>query len=94
MDDEQKMRFRELIKSRMDRIARNNGKKVAVFDFVLFQAKLPESSRDIKIEAEEIYTLSRTIRKTDDDFEKHLHDWQEGWAMEFNGTSATRKKFE
>lgn len=94
MDIEQKRRFRELIQSRMDRIAENNSETNIVFDFVLFQAKLPDNRREVIIEPEEIFTLTDTIRKTDSSFEKHLHKWQEGWAIEFDGSRATQKKFE
>lgn len=94
MDVQQKMRFRELIQARMERIACDPGDNAAVFDFVLFQAILPDDRREIIIEPEEIFTLTRAISKTDDDFEKYLRRWQEGWAIEFKGSSASRRKFE
>lgn len=57
MNGQQKARFREISRHRMDRIA-HDCKNSVVFDFVLFEAKLPNDRREITIEAEEIFTLS------------------------------------
>lgn len=93
MDVQQKMRFRELIQEHMERIARNPGDNFPIFDFVLFQAILPGDRREVIIKPEEIVTLTRTLQKTDSDFERILNEWREGSAMVINGSSATKKKF-
>lgn len=93
MDVKQKQRIREIIKTRMDRIAYDPGKNSAVFNFVLFQATLPDNRREVVIKEEEIFTLSSTIGKNDSDFEKYIQEWKEGWAIAFNGSSASRKRF-
>jgi len=94
MDVQQKMRFREIIQAHMDRIARDPGDNTAVFNFVLFQAVLPDNRREVVIEPEEIFTLTKTLKKTDSDFTKCFNEWQEGWAIVFKGSSASHKRFE
>lgn len=92
MKEEQKKRFREIAVNRMEYIAQSCDNS-AVFDFVLFEAKLPDDRREIIIEAEEIFTLANTLKKHDKNFERHLNEWKEGWAIVFNGHSSSRKKF-
>lgn len=93
MNEQQKKRFREIAIGRMDRITQSCD-NAAVFDFVLFEAKLPDNRREIIIEPEEIFTLTGSLNKNDKNFKKHLNDWEEGWALVFNGNSGSRKKFE
>ncbi|OBR90156.1 hypothetical protein CLRAG_37630 [Clostridium ragsdalei P11] len=93
MDAKQKMRIREIIKEHMDLIALNPGNNSAVFNFLLCQATLPHNQRKVVIKEEEIFTLTSTISRDDSDFERYLQEWKEGWAIVFNGSSGSRKKF-
>ncbi|MDR3542716.1 MAG: DUF2971 domain-containing protein [Desulfosporosinus sp.] len=93
MDVQQKMRFREIIQTRMERIARDPGDNVPVFSFVLFQAVLADDRRGVVIKPEEIFTLAKTLQKTDSDFERYLNEWQDGWAIVFNGSSGSTRRF-
>lgn len=93
MDMQQKMRYREIIQAHMERVARDPGDNTAVFNFVLFQAVLPDNRREVVIEPEEIFTLTKTIKKTDSEFTKYFNAWQEGWAIVFKGSSGSRRRF-
>ncbi|GMA49341.1 hypothetical protein GCM10025857_06980 [Alicyclobacillus contaminans] len=94
MEEQQKMRFREIIREHMDRISRDAHDYTAVFDFVLFQAKLPDTHREVVVSAEEIFGLTDTLDKNHHDFDRRLNRWKEGWAMVFHGRGASWKKFD
>ncbi|NNV02358.1 DUF2971 domain-containing protein [Brevibacillus sp. MCWH] len=93
MDAQQKMRFRELIQARMERIAHDPGDNTPVFYFTLFEATLHDNSREVVIEPKEIFTLTETIKQYESNFEKYLHEWREGWALVFNKSSGYREQF-
>lgn len=93
MEEKQKLRIREIIKERMERIAHDPSKNYPVFNFVLFQATLPDSQREVVIKEEEIFTLTETIDKNDSNFEKRLQEWKEGYAIVFNESGASIGKF-
>jgi hypothetical protein len=93
MEEQQKMRFREIIRDHIDRISRHDGGDKILFDFVLFQAELPDASREVVVNAEEIYTLTGTLSKNDSNFDQYLKNWQEGWATVIEGSRGSRKQF-
>jgi hypothetical protein len=93
MEDKQKIRIREIVKERMERIGHEPSKNSPVFNFVLFQATLPDSQREVVVNPEEIFTLSGTIGKNDSKFEKSLQEWKDGYAIVFNESGASIGKF-
>ena len=93
MNVQQRMRFHEIIEARMQRVASDPGDNSPIFDFVLFQAGLPDDRREVVIEPVEIFSITKAIQKTDNDFQKHYDEWKEGWAIVIEGTSGSKKKF-
>ncbi|WP_236896989.1 DUF2971 domain-containing protein [Clostridium beijerinckii] len=95
MEDKEKLRIREIIKEHINHISNILYDNFPVFDFVLCQATLPDNQRKVIIKEEEIFTLTRTISRTDDDFEEYLTRWKEGEAIVYrkNNSGAYRKKF-
>ena len=78
MEDCQKQRICEIIQMRMERIARHGDGQRIYFDFVLFQAMLPDNGRDVQIIPVEIFSLSQNILKNDAKFKKRYSDWKDG----------------
>jgi len=95
MNEQQKARLQIIIQERMDRISRvASSDNLAVFDFVVFQAKLSENSRNVNIDAEELYKLNIKYDKNHKDFNRFYDAWKEGWAIEFHGSGGSCKRFE
>jgi hypothetical protein len=94
MEPNMKDRIREMVHRRMGRISRNC-KGSAVFDFVLFEAKISDKSRDLEITPQEIYSFADVLLKDDPKFSSRYKAWEEGWAIEFdkNSVGASRKQF-
>jgi len=68
MDINQKSRIREIIKEHMNRIGDKPEDNFPLFDFVLFQAMLPDNQHDVIIKEEEVFTITGIIDKNHNDF--------------------------
>lgn len=90
MSDVQRQRIKEIIAEKVERwYIHSTGHRI-ISNFVLFEEKLSETNREVIIEPTEIYNGMTVITKTDPDF-SHLYDeWQNGWAVEFEGDSAKK----
>lgn len=94
MEESQKMRIREIIREHMERIACRAQDYTAIFDFVLFQAKLSDTRREVVVIPEEIYGLGVTWDNNHNEFSARLNRWKEGWATVIRGNKGWQDKFD
>ena len=94
MDQKLKDRIREIVYNRMIKIYMNC-KGCAVFDFVIFEAAISNTSREVKVTPIEIRGPNFSIFQTDVKFELSYKYWEDGWAIPFDetGRGASRKQF-
>lgn len=94
MEPTVKDRIREIIRGRLSKIGMDC-KGCAVFDFVLFEAAISDTSRDVTVVPVEIYDFLGHIGKDDAKFESKYKAWEDGWAIEFSdeGNGVSRKQF-
>ena len=67
-----------------------DGVKTEVFDFVFFEASLEDNDRHIKVAPAKILSLSQEISRGDTGFEGKYQEWQDGWAIVFEGSKSSR----
>ena len=90
MPDVQRQRIKEIIAEKVERwYIPTTGHRI-ISDFVLFEEKLSETNREVKIEPIEIYSCSSVIDKNHKDFEKNYKNWQDGYAIKFEDTKASK----
>ena len=86
MREDFKQQVDEIVRERMKRRDYiTNGTRTEVFDFVFFEAKLSDESRDIEVEPTKILTLSSEIKREDRRFAEKYQEWESGWAIVFEG---------
>ena len=83
MDNDIKKRIKEIISYNREQIWLNI-KEDAVFDFVLFQAKISDEKRGIQIIPELIYSSTQTYQQSDKTFNDKFERWEKGEAIFFN----------
>ena len=93
MDENDKARIKEIVKRNNRKIAETH-KEGAIFDFVLFEASMLNSRREVSVQPIEIYRWGDVITKDNKDFNSRYQDWNNGWALVFNGNGgACRQQF-
>ena len=93
MKSEFKERIFEIARDKMNRLDIIASKtKTEIFDFVIFEAKLPDNLRDIIVEPVQILTPIGAKNKEDKDFAKMFTAWKDGWAIVFDGEGGGSKK--
>lgn len=86
MSHNQKNRIREIVAEKVDRWFYINHDRDWILDnFVLFEERLSESNREVQIVPIEIYGHTKVLVATDNEFQKHLDEWENGWVCEFTG---------
>lgn len=91
MQEEYKQQIYEIVRDRINR--RDyivDGVKTEVFDFVFFEASLEDNDRHIKVAPAKILSLSQEISRGDTGFEGKYQEWQDGWAIVFEGSKSSR----
>ena len=83
MDNDIKKRIKEIISYNREQMWLNI-KEDAVFDFVLFQAKISDEKRGIQIIPELIYSSTQTYQQSDKTFNDKFERWEKGEAILFN----------
>ena len=71
----------------------SNIKDDAVFDFILFQAKISNEKRGIQIEPELIYSSTQVYQPSDKKFNDIYDRWKKGEAILFNEKGGAKKVF-
>lgn len=90
MPYDKRQRIKEIIAEKVERwYIPTTGHRI-ISDFVLFEEKLSETNREVKIEPVEIYSCSSVIDKSHKVFEKSYKNWQDGYAIKFEDTKASR----
>ena len=84
MDENYKDRVKEIVKRNNRKIAETH-KEGAIFDFVLFEASMLNNRREVSVQPTEIYRWGDVITKDNKDFYSRYQDWNNGWALVFNG---------
>ena len=79
----QRNRIRDIVKEKVDRWYSDPESDRVVSDFVILEAQLSESNRDVHVEPVEIYGGIRPITPKDNDFQRRYDDWKNGRAIHF-----------
>lgn len=90
MDENIKTRIKEIIHYHREEMW-SNIKDDTVFDFVLFQAKISNENRSIKVVPELIYTSNEILQINNQKFTQCYQAWEEGEAIVFNGRGGAKK---
>ena len=93
MQNDFKQRIYEIVYNRMER--RDlipNGIKTELFDFIIFETRLSEETRDIIVEPIQILSLTNKKNITDKGFNEQYKSWIDDWAIVFDGKSGGSKK--
>ncbi|MCM1264735.1 MAG: DUF2971 domain-containing protein [Candidatus Gastranaerophilales bacterium] len=92
MDEHIKTRIKEIINYHREQMWYNI-KDDTVFDFVLFQAKISNENRSIKVVPELIYTATEILQIDNPKFTSCYQAWEKGEAIVFNGQGGTKKEY-
>lgn len=90
MSAAQRERIKEIITEKVDRWSIPTTDHRIISNFVLFEEILSETNREVVIEPKEIYTGTSVFTKKQPNFTKLYDEWQNGWAIEIKGNSATK----
>ena len=90
MPDIQRQRIREIITEKVERWYIPTTDHRIISNFVLFEEILSETNREVVIEPKEIYTGTSVFTKKQPNFTQLYDEWQNGWAIEIKGNSATK----
>ncbi len=91
MREEYKRQIYDIVRDRINRHDYiTDGVITEVFDFVFFEAGLEDSDRHIEVTPKKILSLSQAINEGDTGFEEKYQEWQDGWAIVFEGSKASR----
>jgi hypothetical protein len=90
ISESNKSRLIEIIKERVDRIAKSADYDRIIFDFMVFEAALANNARELKIHPTAIYGLSKTLNKNEQDFSRRYNDWEKGFGLHFSGNSYSK----
>lgn len=86
----QRQRIKEIIAEKVERwYLPTTGDRI-ISNFVLFEETLSETNREVIIEPVEIYTGTSVLTKNQPDFSRLYDEWQNGWAIEFKGTTSKK----
>ena len=92
MDNGIKTRIKEIVNFNREQMWLNV-KDDAVFDFVLFQAKISNEKRGIQIVPELIYSSTKIYKSNDKEFYNHYESWEKGSATVFDGNGGAKRAF-
>ncbi len=86
-----KSRLGEIIKERIDRIAKGVNYSRTIFDFVIFESKLSTDSRSLQINPLEIRGLgNKKMTSAHKDFTNFLKKWENGCGLLFDKNSCRK----
>ena len=93
MQNDFKQRLYEIVNIRMRRPDLvPNGIKTELFDFVIFETKLSNETRDIIVEPIQILSLTKKKDKDEKGFDEQYKLWLDGWSVVFDGKGGGSKK--
>lgn len=91
--ESRKARIHEIVAQRGERIMSSDLKGQALFDFVVFQAELKPEERVVHVRPTKICAGSQVVTPDDSSFEAKLKRWEEGQAILFTETGASKRTF-
>lgn len=90
MSATQRQRIKEIVAEKVERWSIPTTDYRIISNFVLFEETLSETNREVVIEPKEIYTGTTVFTKKQPNFTQLYDEWQNGWAIEIKGNSATK----
>lgn len=84
-----KSKIMEIIRNKINESAYAKYERV-IFDFVVFNATLSNTSREIRVEADKILTLTQEIDSSSSEFQSKYTSWQDGWGIKISESSSTK----
>lgn len=90
MSATQRQRIKEIVAEKVERWSIPTTDHRIISNFVLFEETLSETNREVVIEPKEIYTGTSVFTKKQPNFTQLYDEWQNGWAIEIKGNSATK----
>jgi len=93
MEKAERERIIEIIRIKRESLWAQSNTVKRIFDFVVFESKISDRSRDVVITPQIIMTGSTDIDKNDEKFDRLLSEWKQGKALVIDGNSSTTKVF-
>ncbi|WP_219587156.1 hypothetical protein, partial [Vibrio parahaemolyticus] len=60
------------------------------FNFMIFEAELSSTQRNLNIKPHELLTLVKNYKPDSPDFERFYAEWESGVGMKIDGSSSSR----
>ncbi|HHK8512555.1 TPA: DUF2971 domain-containing protein [Vibrio parahaemolyticus] len=90
MSAENKSRIREVITEVLNKRELYKQDKRVLFNFMIFEAELSSTQRNLNIKPHELLTLVKNYKPDSPDFERFYAEWESGVGMKIDGSSSSR----